>query len=213
MTLSAQALTTVGRLEGALGLSSTGTTLEPFIEGASEYLQDELEYELYFVEDKVASGRVVGREGRELRVISHTPIASVSQVTDDGEVVDPTSYAIAQGGLAILRTQGAWLRRPNNWAPFGDPIGGPADDRFLVTYTGGYVTPAQVELDGTLTRTLPYMFEQAVVDAAVALYRGQGRDQSIRSKQVSRGSITYGDLQQIQSVQSVLKRHRRIGVA
>ena len=212
MTLSVQALTTVARCETELGVSSASSVLEPLIEEASELLQEHLSRRLYYAEDVEERARIVGNE---LVLQHHTPILSVASVVDqDDDEVDSTTYAVSPGGTAIRRTSGRWPRGPVQRTPIaGDPMPGTETGYLLVTYTGGYVTPQQDIDDATLTRSLPYSIERAVVDMVSMLYRGRGRDPGVRAKSVSRASVQFGDGPlSLPAVRSVIGTYRHIEV-
>lgn len=197
MALAALALTTVSALEQELGItpSSTGTTLallERAIHAASQAIASALGRELHYATGRIE--RVAGHRTPQLlaRVTPLRSIASIVYLGDDvDETIEADDYEIEDADAGIIRRiGGVWLWTGRSTRIDADPLGGSELLLYRVTYTGGWVTPAQAtEL---LPRDLPYDIEDAALRLAALVYRARGRDESIKSKKLLDASVTYG---------------------
>ena len=126
-------------------------------------------------------------------LLSLTPVLSVTEVLLDGTEVDPASYSIEDADAGILRHSNCWAWTGVNRGglpPQTDRAAGSERPAYALTYTGGYVTPAQAAGGGP-ARSLPYDLEEACIQAVVALYRGNGRDPEVASEALGAYSVSY----------------------
>lgn len=217
MALSVAALTTVARMEAEMDVSGATSTLEPLIEEASAVLQSECGRNFYYAED--VAEQVKGYGSPNLAVRQHVPVLSVASITlksgDSTTTEDSSNYEIDDADVGTIRQKSgcwAWTTVLNSDIT-ADPVAGAEQKRYTVTYTGGFITPAQ-EDDGVGSRTLPYDIERAVIDAVKALYWSRGRDPSVASKTVSKASVSYtSTISELPSVRAVVEKYRFLGVA
>ena len=100
--------------------------------------------------------------------------------------------AIAGGGawaLQLVRRGG--LRGTVVHGVNFDPVASTQRDLIEVTYAGGFVTPQQDADDVSLTRSLPYDIEEAVIVMAAQRYKSKGRDMAVTSRKALKASISY----------------------
>lgn len=177
------------------GVSSGDARLGLLISAASAairgYLnQDQLHYQAGLVE-KVASSLTSPRI-----CLAVTPVVSVASV------VLPDGTTITDWELEDVKL--GFIRRLVGWPYTGqvlpgllqvDPLAGSAKAGITVTYTAGWVTPAQASTTGwdstTLPRNLPVDLELACILTATAMYRGLGRDPTISSEGLGDYSVSY----------------------
>lgn len=185
MALSSQALTTLAQAKAELGVTAAkyDAVIERLIETVSstivEYVDHPLHYEANFAE------RVPGF-GRQLLYVSRTPIVSIASIellpsslsaAGTGTTYASTSYTIRNARAGIIFRLDSW-----DWTAFYEqrlasaPMKpGTEDYRYLVTYTGGYITRNQAAL-GVGVMSLPYEIEQACLWGVANLWRHRGRE-------------------------------------
>ena len=196
MALSAKALTTVSRISRVPGINLAPEAAEDLINEASEAFASEVGRDIHYEVDAIANLRGYGSS--VLRLYNHVPLVSISSIVFDGNAIDSDDYEIVAtddpnvGHIRAKNSNWAWTADRSTDIT-GDPLVGTERALYVVTYTGGYVTPQQDADDDSLTRNLPYDIERAVIDMIVSIHRGDGRDGRVRSKKVSRGSVEYAD--------------------
>lgn len=128
--------------------------------------------------------------GRPRLVLDVTPIVAITSITlDDGTVVASTDYTIENARAGFLYRRAGWASTGlvrGGLPPGNDPAPGTEESSITVVYGGGWVCPAQ-----SGTRNLPYDIEEAALQTAVALYRGNGRDPSVSSEALGDYSVSY----------------------
>lgn len=196
MALSDAALTTLDTLKDDLGItvSTYDAKLERIIEQASAYIATLTDRPLHYIATRV--DRVPGYGTPQLGPLL-TPLLSVAQVdavSQSGDTtVDASTYTIDDAATGLIRKySGTWSY--TGWysgAATMRPVSGSEAPTWKVTYACGYVTPQQA-VDLAMTRTLPYDLEALCLELCVGLYRGSGRDTSVKSRKVLDTSITYG---------------------
>lgn len=213
MALSSKALTTLDALESELGVSGEDTYLERLIERASDRFAQACRRSLHREVDIVerVEGYGVPRlvVGRSVESISSIVLITGSTT----ETIDATTYEIEDADAGFIRRiGGVWGSTAMSQGVLRDRVTDSELALWKVTYTGGYVTPQQAADDGTLTRSLPYDIEDAVLEMCVAAYRSKGKDLSVRSKKLLSGSITYDTSarRMSPSVQAVIDRYREV---
>lgn len=178
-----------------LGVGVGDTRLKRVIAAASAAIRQYCDRDFHYQAGKVelATPRLLSPR----LVLSLTPVLAVTSVTlEGGQVVDPSEVVIENGDAGIIRRDAGWpwsgLARggimPN------EPLAGSERPSITVTYTGGWVTPAQADSQGwsaLLPRTLPEDLEQACIELAVALYRRGPNDPAVQSESLGSYSVTY----------------------
>lgn len=176
-------LTTLDVAAGALGVSAADPKLPRLIGAASEAIRryigrPQLHYSASIVE------KLPGYAGQVRLYLGAVPLISVASVVlPDGTSLVPTDdYVVEDLATAALYRRVGW--------PFtGVDEGGvlyAEEKAIVVTYAGGWVTPAQGG-----TRTLPYDLEHACILAVVSAYRSEPRDSSIASEALGDYSVSY----------------------
>lgn len=163
-------LTVLDRVKSELSISGTGedAKLTTLIGEASDLIAAYCNRDTFGREELRQTERV--SMPRACIILARDLAVTVTSVTVDGEALDPADYEI----------DGSLLYRLND------------DDR-LAWATGKVVI--EYEAGFTLLTDLPPALERAAVDIVVNLYRGAGRDTSIRTEMVEGvGSTSYTDL-------------------
>lgn len=175
MALSANALTTWATLKDALSLSddSQQSRGERLIAVSSDLIESYCGRA--FAYSDTASERLVP-SGTNRLVLTRLPVISVESVEWDGSAVD--DYELEDSALGFVWRDGGWPT--NDRVPAGvalEPRPGTSQRTIVVSFAGGYVTPAQATAE--LPRTLPFDLEQACLDTACSLWRRVGSDVSL----------------------------------
>jgi hypothetical protein len=175
-------LTTVAEAAGALGVSPADSKLPRLIGSASEAIRryigrPRLHYGTGLVE------KLPGYAGQVRLYLGTVPLISVASVVlPDGTSLAPADYVVESLETAALYRREGW--------PFTDVDDGGVlyaeEKAIVVTYAGGWVTPAQ-----SGTRTLPYDLEHACILAVVSAYRSEPRDASIASESLGDYSVSF----------------------
>lgn len=184
-------LATIEQFLGIDGMGRTApATAQQLLEAASDAWVSETEREWHYTEDIVE--HVPGFGTGKLHV-SRAPLVGVSELLFDGQVISSDLYRVDSDSGAIIRTDGLlwrWTARATTDIT-KDKVAGTERALYKVTYDGGYVTRAQVDVG--LPQTLPSSVERQVLDCAVALYWRRGRDTSLAAKSTARGNVSYRD--------------------
>jgi hypothetical protein len=161
-----QLLATVQGAKNLLGISDTtqDALLGVILDGASSAWSS---YCGRVFGSEVVTETVPGNDRYSL-IMGRRPLASVSEVRQDDDVVDTDNYQIESDVAGLLYNVNRWTsltnKRPDYWA---------------VDYTAGYVLPNHGG-----TQTLPGDIEQACLETVKTWYLGRCRDMTIRSEQV-----------------------------
>lgn len=196
MALAANALTTLKVVLDELSLNGDGgqqdARLEHYINAASDWIAQHCGRALYRA-DAVAE-RVKGFGGVLLRV-ARPPIVSITSIAVDGGALDAADYTIQDADRGVIFRAAGWpwtaVARAGITSP---PVPGWEDPtRIVVTYNGGWVTPAQVAalMFSSAPRTLPYQIEDACVRLVASRWRSRGTDGRLVSESSSNLAITY----------------------
>lgn len=193
MALPGTALTTLATVADELGVTSPGSEdsrLERYVSAASDAVRAYIgRASVHF---DAAIVEALPGYGRQRLALARPPVLSVASVTWNGATVAPTEYAIEDDTGLLFRRVGwpfSGSRRPD--IVQDDRWPGTEERTIVVTYAGGWVTPRQADLDGTLTRSLPYDVEHAAILTVAALYRSRGTDPSIAAESLGSASVTY----------------------
>ena len=193
MALDASALTTLAAALDELDLVSDGgaqdARLERYIAAASDFLARECRRTFYradaIVEDLPAFGSAY-------ILVSRTPVLSVASITYRGSTIAASDYSVRDAEAGMIYRAAGWpwsaSRFPSITWP---PVPGSEAAVVRVTYSGGYVTPAQVATFGT--RTLPYDLEDACLAIVATRFSRRGRDLSVKSESLLSHSVAYAD--------------------
>ncbi len=196
MALATNALTMITTVEDELNIS-TGTQdalLTRYINSASTTIETFCNRKFYYEVD--IEEYIKGYGDPRLKV-NRPPLTAIDSITYDGSTVDSSSYEIeGSGDTGFIRHEtSTWLWTLNTSTYIvPSPIVGTERPNYLVTYTGGYITPQQDNDDGALTRNLPYDLEDACIQLVSYRYRAKGRDPTIKSEKLLSASITYQDV-------------------
>ncbi len=107
-----------------------------------------------------------GSGGKNL-MVTNTPIVSITSVTYDGTVVDPSLYTIQEPEIGLIRSTTRW-----NYT-YGDYL-------YSVVYVAGYVLPSFTS--GTVN--LPLDIQAAALEMAKSMYNSRDEDSSLFSESV-----------------------------
>ncbi|MDP2275291.1 MAG: hypothetical protein Q8K32_31385 [Archangium sp.] len=182
-------LTTAATAADVLGVSAADPKLPRLIGAASESIRrfinrPRLHFTAGFVE------RLPGylqQVRLRLGVLQVTAIASV--VLPDGTSLTADEYVREDdddGGVALYRARGwPWTGLIRPGVLYDAPAVGTEAKTIVVTYSGGWVTPAQAG-----TRTLPFDIEEVCLQAVSAMYRRQGIDPLVASESLGDYSVS-----------------------
>jgi hypothetical protein len=197
VAVAAHALTTLATVLDELALEQdTGpkdTRLERYINAASEFVRTFCGRSFHR-EDNIAES-VRGRGGTLIQV-SRRPIITIDSITVDGATLQASTYSVddADRGLIFRSTGWPWEAARMPGLSY-QPIPGTEEPTIVVTYDGGFVTPAQAEagMFSAAARTLPWDLEDAVVQLVVSRWKLRGRDVRVSSETYdSGGGFTFG---------------------
>lgn len=197
MALSAAALTTVDAVRDELDLDDdtdrkVRERLERYIESASSLVAVILGAgRVMQLHRGAVTVAVAGRDTPTL-ILPHTPIVTVTEVTVDDDVVPVDEYEVEDADCGFLRRLG------DIWPFDGQvtagvvqaPMYATARRNVSVTYTAGWVTPAQATTE--LPRTLPHCLEDAVVELVTSRWRRRNKDLRIVAETHAASSYSYG---------------------
>lgn len=191
MALSAQALTTLAEVKTELMISgsSEDSYLERLIESASARIAGYCNRAFYWEAD---IAEAVAGYGHNNLIVLRAPIVSISSITYSDSAVDADNYSVgdAEGGLIYRKDGWSWTASYRVSAS-PEKFPGSENKSYEVIYSGGYVTQNQVDLDGSLTRTLPYDLEDACIEFVTSRYSARGRDRNLTSEKIGAASETY----------------------
>lgn len=146
----------------------------------------------YPLRRQVYSETLAGYGSLELQV-TRTPLKSIESIYYGSELVDPTSYDIANEGAGLIYRELGWP-----WTAGIDwdlsPRVTPKSEAktYTAVYEAGYCVSGSTA-DGWLTtgEAVPAELEAAAIATATFLYKGASRDPSVQSKKIGDLSITY----------------------
>lgn len=207
MALAANALTLLETAKTELGLSGTASdaVVERLINGASEAIERYCRRS--FARATVTSERVKGYAGPRL-LLERTPIVSVTSIIINGSTIDAAGYYIekAEAGVLYRPAGWEWTAQTQVGSIIQEPSPGTEEGLYLVTYVGGYQTPAQGG-----TRTLPYDLEQACLECVTNFYRGRGKHQALETETEEGKAEPWTGASLTPGARKLLNPYRRIG--
>lgn len=175
--LSPHALTTIESLKDAMGPLEeedvpSESALIRSINAASDAIRHYCRRDFARAE---LTERVAGRDSSRL-MLSLVPVVEVDSIHLHGSEVDVGSITVEHRS-GILYRNGVW---PQSNEP-----------NVAVTYTGGYVTPAQATDD--LERDLPYDIEEACLIIASTRLQSMGQPVDAQMMQVEQIRVQFGE--------------------
>lgn len=172
----------------ALGVSAADPKLPRLIGAASESIRryinrPRLHFTAGFVE------RLPGFLQQVRLRLGLLPLISVASVVlPDGTSLAADEYVREDDDAGVLYRSRGWpwtgLIRPG--VLYDAPAVGSEAKSIIVTYTGGWVTPAQGG-----TRTLPFDIEEVCLQAVSSMYRRQGIDPLVASESLGDYSVSF----------------------
>lgn len=177
--LSPDALTTVPALKAELSIPAEDSSKDELLARAIEAASDAIRR--YCHRDfarKTVTEQLVGH-GTASLIVSLTPIVTVDSIELYGEAVPLEDVAINATAGLITRRYGVW---PEAVAP-----------NVVVTYMGGYVTPAQADADPGLTRDLPHDIEAACLIIAATRIQSMGQPVDAQILQVEQIRVHWSE--------------------
>ena len=186
-------LTTVAAAADELGLTASDARVMRLVTAASEAIRRYLgRAQLHYQAGRVELVRGYGRQRLLLEV---TPVLSVASVVLGGSALEVSEYKIEDAEAGFLWRDSGWPYtgsvRPGLLQV--DPAVGTEKAEITVTYTGGWVTPAQAAGTGWAgpPRSLPYDIEHVALETITALYRRGGADRDVVSESLGDYSASY----------------------
>ena len=180
--LSAHALTTVEMLKAELSIPADDTSRDAELARAINAASDAARRYCGrdFARTKTTE-HLAGRGAPSL-LVSLSPIVSVEAVAIDGQEIDLADLVIDYAAGIIVRLHGIWPEcdRPN----------------VSVTYTGGWVTPAQAEAQAEgegLVRDLPHDIEEACLIIAATRVQSMGQPVDAQILQVEQIRVHWSE--------------------
>ena len=158
----------------------------------------------YPLRRQVYEETLAGYGSLELQV-SRTPLLSIESILYGTELVDPTSYDIANEGAGLIYRELGWPWTAGIEYDLMPRVVPKSEARtYTAVYEAGYCANGSTA-DGWLTtgEAVPAEIESATIAAATFLYKGASRDPAVVSKKIGDLSITYqggGNLGGLQSV-------------
>lgn len=214
LSLATNALTTLATVAGDLGITTPGASddaLIRLINAASGAIEQYVQRRLY---REAAIVEKVPGHGSQRLLLSRTPINALTSILRDGLAVD--SVVIEDAERGFLRLDQGFLSTARLWGGViaHEPLPGSEDPAYVVTYDGGWVTPAQ-EGSPTPVRTLPWDLEQAAIVTCRAWWKARQRDPSIIQERLMSWAATYASdesspLELPQGVKALLEPYRRL---
>lgn len=215
MAVAANALTTLATVLDELGLEQDSgvkdTRLERYINAASDFVASFCG-RTFQRADNIAE-KVRGRGGTLIQV-SRRPIITIDSITVDLATVAATDYHVDNAGRGLIFRSTGWPWEPARMPGLSyAPIPGTEEPTIIVTYDGGFVTPAQADqgLFSAAPRTLPYDLEDVVIQLAVSRWKLRGRDVRVVAESYdSGGGFTFGGAPVAPEILAVLDNYTDI---
>ena len=146
----------------------------------------------YPLRRQVYSETLGGYGSMELQV-TRTPLRAIESIYYGSELVDPTSYDIANEGAGLIYRELGWPWTAGIDWDLSPRVTPKSEARtYTAVYESGYCINGSTE-DGWLTtgEAVPAEIEAATIAAATYLYKGASRDPSVQSKKIGDLSVTY----------------------
>jgi hypothetical protein len=129
--------------------------------------------------------------GLKSLLLARTPIRSIAKIiegsssTEDGTILDSTSYYVEDADAGIIRRDSGFTWAPQVSGGIADAIVPGSETRnFFVEYEAGYLFPG----DETTGPDIPPDIQQAVIEKVAQLYERSGQ---VASKRLGDYSVNY----------------------
>jgi hypothetical protein len=191
--------------------------LRRYINSASDFLARECGRVFEREDGIVELSRGYGSTSLRLR---HAPIISIESIANDAG--DITDYTIEDAGTGFLFRRAGWIFSGLASGYAERPSIGSESPNLTITYTGGFITPKQVDdktfLDDadppvSLPRTLPSDLEDACIQLVVSRYRTRGKDVRERSRAYEASGVTFGGEPIPPEIESLINHYRLLANA
>jgi hypothetical protein len=151
--LAQNALTTLERVRADLGLSVTTNDDEIIRAVNSASALIEKYCHRIFWRDTAVEEKVAGFGTVEMR-LARRPINSITSIVLDGETVDSDDYQVSDDQAGLVEKEGGWAWTAHVVQGISRTVvPGTELKDYVITYDGGWYTPAQSRAQGTLTFT------------------------------------------------------------
>ena len=198
VTLAADALTTLAAVKEELGITDTAQDdrLKRLINAATSAIKRYTSRELG--KATVTNERAPLAGGPRI-VFQRIPIVSVTSIAVEDSLVlfDTTAYIVESSIAGVVYVKAGLPRYGFHRSGIAqDPQPGTEAPILLLTYVGGFVTPAQADVGGTYageTVTLPAELETACIDLVTYYNSHRGVAGEISSETLGDASVTYRD--------------------
>lgn len=184
-------LLSLAAYKAALGTTSTAndSALQSSLDRATALIEGYIGYPL---RRQVYQETLAGYGSLELQV-TRTPLFAVESVYYGSELVDPTSYDIANQGAGLIYRELGWPWTAGIDYDLMPRIIPKSEARtYTAVYESGYCVNGSTA-DGWLTtgEPVPAEIEDVIEKTATWIHKGTGKDLSVASKKIGDLSITY----------------------
>lgn len=184
-------LTTAATAADVLGVSAADPKLPRLIGAASESIRRYIDRpRLHFTEGFVE--RLPGYLQQVRLRLGLLPVISVASVVLPGGTslaADEYVREDDEAGVLYRATGWPWTGLVRAGVLYDSPAVGSEAKTIVATYTGGWVTPAQVG-----TRTLPFDLEEVCLQAISSMYRRQGLDPLVTAESLGDYSVSFREV-------------------
>lgn len=217
-TLQANALTNLAAVLDELGQASDGGALDSrlnrYINVASDFIERECG-RIFRRQDAIVENCPGNRLAR--LKLTRRPILSLTAVVYLGTTYDLTDIAVvdADAGIILRRNGFPWTAAAEPYLSRRQVPGSEFPD-VVVTYSGGYVTPKQVD-DATFApfapRTLPSDLEDAAILLVTTRWRLKGVDPRARARSFEASGLTFGGEPVPPEIAAIIDHYRDVASA
>ena len=156
------------------------------------------------------------RRGYHLR-LRRRPVSSIDSITFnsiDGTAIRTlaaTEYQIIDSTSGLIQFDTAHSTLAWEYHQFEPRQSQILIQSVVITYAGGWVTPAQADADSNLGISLPADLEEACKDQVLHMYRNTGHDYNVQGRTDQDGSVAYQSKSTglLPHVRQVCARYRR----
>lgn len=203
MPVLPSSFTTTEIVQELLG-ESTGNNvgfIERIINGVSQAMRQRIGRPLHYATNH--SDSVACLDGINLFVDTY-PLTSITSIVlrdfsgATVETYDPSQYNILDGSIGQIQGYFQSTQHHLHHIAARVPVGS-AEPRYLVTYAGGYVTPAQLDADNLLSAQaqLPADIHEAALQSIVARFKDRTRNSNVASASVPGVSLGFRNPNQL----------------
>lgn len=213
MALELRCLTTLAVLKDELGIASGDVSKDPLLErhitratDLAESLCDRVFYYRGAITEKCRGF------GTPFLTLETRPVVFITSIDELGSVLVAADYELVLDPRSGRADSGIVVRKASTYATKGwpwtasrrpdivqDKLPGTEAAGITVVYGGGFVTPEQAASANWAAnnplapiRSLPHDLEAAVLEIAIALYRGRGVDKNLTLEAVTDAQQSWG---------------------